>query len=52
MLAFIHDVSFGSAFWAQANPVRLSVTVPSPLFVNLGLGHATPFFKSPSSPAA
>ncbi|KJU82121.1 hypothetical protein MBAV_005685 [Candidatus Magnetobacterium bavaricum] len=42
---------------AQTSPVRLSVTVLSALLaillsVNRGLGHATPFFKSPSCPVS
>ncbi len=37
---------------SQVSPVSLSVMVPSPLSVNLGFGHATPFSKSPSSPVA
>ena len=32
-----------SAFFNQINPVRLSLTVPSPLSVKRGLGNETPF---------
>ena len=38
-----------SAFFSHISPVRWSVTVPSPLSVHLGSGHATPLRKSPSS---
>ena len=43
-------VSAQSPFCSQISPVRLSVTVPSPLSVNLGLGGVTPFWYSPSWP--
>src|SRR3989304_10542516 len=38
------------AFFNQINLVSLSLTVPLPLSTKRGFGHATPFFKSPSSP--
>jgi hypothetical protein len=39
------------AFFVHIKPVRLSVTVLLPLSVKRGLGHATPFWYVPSSPA-
>src|SRR5512133_2676799 len=40
------------AFFSQIRPVRLSLTVPSPLSLKRGTGQTTPFWIAPSSPPA